>query len=600
MERAVNYCRCSTEEESQRDALKIQTMESREWIQKMGWKHVDEYVEAKSGTQMKGRTEYQRLFEDMLEDKFDIIVIKDQDRLMRNTKDWYLFLDRMLQNGKRLFMYLENKYYTPDDALITGIRAIMAEEYSRTLSKKINNAHKGRQEKGSSIVINSNAYGFIKVGRQAPVINEEEAAAINRMYDLSIEGYGASLISKQLYKEGYTDRQGKPYKDARIRRIIRNPLYMGTAVMNKRHFDFETKQMIKNPPEEWIYHENIVPAIVSPDKWQKANAAMNERMEREGNFQNCNSRHVHILTHKIQCGLCGEGYYRTSRTKKTGIVKEWKCSSYLKYGRTEAVRKRKIEQPAILGCDNIHLDETILMKLLEDIRREYYSPKEGNHLIIESMLHLLEQALDSRNSDKDRKILERQIEKIKHQKDILLDKLLNEVITDEDFTKKKMELDISITKLQGELEQQEEDKLATTQLEQRLQVIRAWMENGGLEKANTVDMIADIQKIVVFPDYLDIELLPGKFKNMNLEKQETIHIKAVYPFSWTTPRGRVETEEKILSIWKERPKTTVKEISEELNIPFRAILGRVEHLKQMGKVQYTGKGGKGIWEIKDI
>lgn len=600
MERAVNYCRCSTEEESQRDALKIQTMESREWIQKMGWKHVDEYVEAKSGTQMKGRTEYQRLFEDMLEDKFDIIVIKDQDRLMRNTKDWYLFLDRMLLNGKRLFMYLENKYYTPDDALITGIRAIMAEEYSRTLSKKINNAHKGRQEKGSSIVINSNAYGFIKVGRQAPVINEEEAAAINRMYDLSIEGYGASLISKQLYKEGYTDRQGKPYKDARIRRIIRNPLYMGTAVMNKRHFDFETKQMIKNPPEEWIYHENIVSAIVSPDKWQKANTAMNERMEREGNFQNCNSRHVHILTHKIQCGLCGEGYYRTSRTKKTGIVKEWKCSSYLKYGRTEAVRKRKIEQPAILGCDNIHLDETILMKLLEDIRREYYSPKEGNHLIIESMLHLLEQALNSRNSDKDRKILERQIEKIKHQKDILLDKLLNEVITDEDFTKKKMELDISITKLQGELEQQEEDKLATTQLEQRLQVIRAWMENGGLEKANTVDMIADIQKIVVFPDYLDIELLPGKFKNMNLEKQETIHIKAVYPFSWTTPRGRVETEEKILSIWKERPKTTVKEISEELNIPFRAILGRVEHLKQMGKVQYTGKGGKGIWEIKDI
>ena len=99
MERAVNYCRCSTEEESQRDALKIQTMESREWIQKMGWLHVDEYVEAKSGTQVKGRSEYQRLYDDMLEDKFDIIVIKDQDRLMRNTKDWYLFLDRMQQNG---------------------------------------------------------------------------------------------------------------------------------------------------------------------------------------------------------------------------------------------------------------------------------------------------------------------------------------------------------------------------------------------------------------------------------------------------------------------------------------------------------------------
>ncbi len=599
MERAVNYCRCSTEEESQRDALKIQTIESREWIQKMGWSHVDEYVEAKSGTQTKGRTEYQRLFDDMLEDKFDIIVIKDQDRLMRNTKDWYLFLDRMLLNGKRLFMYLENKYYTPDDALITGIRAILAEEYSRTLSKKINNAHKGRQEKGSSIVINSNAYGFIKAGRQAPVINEAEAEAINRMYDLSIEGYGASLISKQLYKEGYTDRQGKPYKDARIRRIIRNPLYMGTAVMNKRHFDFETKQMIKNPPEEWIYHENIVPAIVTPDKWQKANAAMDERLEREGNFKNFRHRHVHILTHKIQCGLCGEAYYRTSRTKKTGIVKEWKCSFYLKFGRTEAFRERKVEQPASLGCDNIHLDETILMKLLEDIRREYYSPKEGNPLIIEQMLHLLEQALDDRSSDRDKMLLERQIKKLEHQKDVLLDKLLNEIITDEDFIKKKAELDLSVSKLQDELEQQEEDELAAIRLEQRLQIIRAWMENGGLEKANTVDMIADIQKITVYPDYLDIELLPGTFSNMNLGKHETIHIKAVYPFAWTTQRGRADTEEKILAIWKERPETTVKEIAVELKIPYRAALSRVNHLKQMGRVRYTGKGGNGIWEMKD-
>ena len=55
MERAVNYCRCSTEEESQRDALKIQVAESREMIRKMGWIHVDEYVEAKSGTRVKDR-----------------------------------------------------------------------------------------------------------------------------------------------------------------------------------------------------------------------------------------------------------------------------------------------------------------------------------------------------------------------------------------------------------------------------------------------------------------------------------------------------------------------------------------------------------------
>ena len=143
--RAVIYNRCSTEEESQKDALKKQVQESKTCVAEQGWQLTDCYVEAKSGTTSKGRTEYNRLYRDLERDKFDIIVIKSQDRLMRNTKDWYLFLDRMQKNQKRLYMYLERKFYTPDDALITGIKAILAEEYSRELSKKINHAHQNRQ-----------------------------------------------------------------------------------------------------------------------------------------------------------------------------------------------------------------------------------------------------------------------------------------------------------------------------------------------------------------------------------------------------------------------------------------------------------------------
>lgn len=598
MERAVNYCRCSTEEESQRDALQIQTLESREWIKKMGWIQVDEYVEAKSGTQMKGRTEYQRLFEDMAKDKFDIIVIKDQDRLMRNTKDWYLFIDRMLQHGKRLFMYLENKYYTPDDALITGIRAIMAEEYSRHLSKKINNAHRGRQEKGTNVVLNSNTYGFIKEKRQPPIIREKEAEAINRMFDLSILGYGANRISKQLYREGYTDREGRPIPDARIRKIIRNPLYMGTAVMNKRHFDFETKQMLHNPKEEWIVHENIVPAIVSPEKWQQANMAMDERKKQEGALGK--TRHQPVLSRRIFCGCCGAPYFRTSRKRKSGIVKEWKCSSYLKNGRIREIGKDKEISP-LMGCNNAHLEEDILIQHLEKILTQYYSPQEGKQNFIDAMLGVLKQTLDDPSEDAERKLQEekqrKRIEKLEHQQEILLDKLLDEVITDEEYQKKKMELQNSISELKGGLEQQQEQELARKKLEQRLEEIRNWMEQGGLEKASAMDMIADIQRIVVYPDYLDIELLPEKISDLSILERHPIHIKTTYPFSWSTKQGRTITEEKLVKLWQENPEMTVKQMGKELGIPYRAVLSRVNHLKAMGKVRYNGKGGNGSWEI---
>lgn len=591
MERAVNYCRCSTEEESQRDALKMQTVESREWIKKMGWLHIDEYVEAKSGTQVKGRSEYQRLYEDMLEDKFDIIVIKDQDRLMRNTKDWYLFLDRMQQNGKRLFMYLENKWYKSDDALITGIRAILAEEYSRTLSRKINNAHKGRQEKGTTAILTGNVCGFRRNGKMLE-IDEQEASAINRMFELSIEGYGAGRISNQLFREGYIDKNGHPYKDTRIRRIIRNPLYKGVVVMNRFHFDFETKITSKNPPDKWIYHEGLVPAIVTPELWSLANQAMDARLEKE-QFPATVIQRRHILTGKIICGCCGNNYYHTSRRIKNGVVREWKCSAYLRYG-----RKHTDILSNTYGCDNVHLEESILLKVLENIRITYYAPQEGNSIIIEQMLKLLEKTLASQNAKTEQQNLMLQQERIIKQKDKLLDKLLNDVIGDAEYKKKTEELKAKEAEIVKKLQAVQEKQISSEQLAKRLDEIRIWMENGGLKKATTMDMMDDIRSISVYPDYLIIDFLPERTMQL-LKDAEAVHIRAEYPFNWTTKRGRELTEQKIIEIWEKEPELTVKALAAKLNMPYAAVLNRVNHLKELGKVRYTGKNGKGKWEISD-
>ena len=66
--RAVTYNRCSTEEESQKDALIKQVRESENCIHEKGWKFIDTYVEAKSGTTVKGRSEYARLYKTFLPD----------------------------------------------------------------------------------------------------------------------------------------------------------------------------------------------------------------------------------------------------------------------------------------------------------------------------------------------------------------------------------------------------------------------------------------------------------------------------------------------------------------------------------------------------
>ena len=232
--RAVTYCRCSTEEESQKDALIKQVQEAKECICRKGWLHVDSYVESRSGTTTKGRTEYHRLMEDMMSDKFDIIVIKSQDRLMRNTKDWYLFVDRLVTNGKKLYMYIEHKFYTADDALITGIKAILAEEYSFELSKKINNAHRNRQKNGGTVILPANTYGLQRVTKGEYELVEDEVKAIKIMFHMALTN-GCGRIANVLEENGMFARDGKPFEEEAIRRIIRNPIRCGTVIQNKKH-----------------------------------------------------------------------------------------------------------------------------------------------------------------------------------------------------------------------------------------------------------------------------------------------------------------------------------------------------------------------------
>mgnify|MGYP000168801072 CR=1 FL=1 len=75
--RAVFYARVSTAEEEQLNAIELQIEENRGCIKDHGWKLVGEYIDrSKSGTMVKGRDDYQRLYEDLYEDLFDIVVIK--------------------------------------------------------------------------------------------------------------------------------------------------------------------------------------------------------------------------------------------------------------------------------------------------------------------------------------------------------------------------------------------------------------------------------------------------------------------------------------------------------------------------------------------
>ncbi len=635
--RAVLYARCSTEEESQKHALIKQVEEAKCCVQAQGWQLIRVYVESKSGTTIKGRTQFQMLYEELSREDFDVIVIKSQDRLMRNTKDWYLFIDRMQKYGKRLFMYLENRFYTPDDSLITGIKAILAEEYSRELSKKINNAHRTRQREGSRVIITNQTFGYQRTPNKEIEIYGPEAEAVRLIYEMSVMGYGSRVIGEFLEEKGFRRKNGALINETSIRRIIRNPLYMGVAVMNKTHFDFSTKQTLQNPPSQWLYHERAVPAIVDEELWKMANQAMDERMA--NHCMSVRPKSQFQFSGRIVCGLCQSTYYRTTRKRQRNkdAVIEWKCSRYLYHGRNHDSKIKKnseIKDHQIgeqgMGCDNIHLEEQRLFRLLEQYvqNQSFLDYSQIVQRVLQQIKKVCCQMKENQHFPDNISRYKKQLQETIAQMDVLMDKLLEGTLSDEAYKRRyqilKEEEELNRTKLETAQRLMENG----TDLQVRLHNIEAFLWGEDIRKKLYFTQISEmIEQIEVYPDqlilYLQLsqetgtynqvsngqtqadqenpkiqELQENRKNQKNSKNQEIRRNQIVIDLGdlFDSKKLIQHQRTKILQLIQQQPNITAAAIAKELGISRRAAVYRMDTMKKEGILCYRGKGGKGYWE----
>lgn len=522
MTRAVIYCRVSTEEERQINALADQIESLKLFVSKQDWILVDQYIdEGISGTMTKHRNEYKRLFKDLDADTFDVIVIKSQDRLMRSTKDWYLFVDKLVQNKKRLFFYLDNKFYTPDDALITGIKAILAEEFSRDLSKKINNAHRYRQKNKNSVILTSNTWGYNKIDKQV-VINEEEAKIVRMMYQMCADGSGTTIISKTLTNQGYLSRSGKSFNPSTIRRIIRNPLFKGTAVMNKKHFDFNTKQNHHNNEEDWIYKENIIPAIVTEDLWNRANHEMDKRTAICHSAENMKKkRGIKIgespLSGKIICGECGSIFWRTRYKRANGeYVINWCCCEYVRNGRKTPTSYHRIEPTVKIkdgGCDNIHIHNSDIEDILSKIANMVYQNKET---VFNQAMVILKEVMQDSNEQNELLNLEAQLADMTNKRSKLLDRYLDEVINETVYKSKDNDLAEQISKLEKKIAQEKLKKIDTQSINNRFEALQQEVSKIVNKEVALNFLYKHIKSIKIYPEQMlvDYDIFPQTIINI--------------------------------------------------------------------------------------
>lgn len=629
--RAVIYCRVSTQEQAQRDALAVQVEEAQNAVKSNEWVLVDQYIEMESGTTKHGRSEYMRLLDDIKDkNKFDIIVIKSLDRLNRSAKNWYLFVEELVNNDKLLYIYMDRAFYKTDDRLISGVKAILAEQYSRDLSSKINNAHEYRQKNGTTVLINNNTYGYVKNPDKSVSIHPEEAEMIRKIYRLAAQGCGSRTISKILYQDGIRNRNGNQLEESSIRRIIKNPLFKGIVVMNKRHFDFEKKKEIKNPESEWIYHRGLVPAIVEEELWEKANKMLKlSAAQVKGAGRQKKHRELYDFSGKLICGECGAPYYKTFRRQYSNpehVIVEWRCSSYLKHGRKKqevaegknqskewGADEQELRRGQITGCDNIHLKQEGLERMMRELSGQLFAWQDEENMI-RRIIKILSEVLLTGETHLKKEEVEKNLMAVRNRKSRLLDLLLDNTISKQGYKSKQKELEQEEQRWTERLERMDVEEEKIRQTKERLVGIEQKLRADGCEKIQAGLLMQVMDHIRVFEDRLEIKLnpvaLPGvaSVHGWIMQKPGVLQKDYLQEYLIEVPTARYFSDTRIIKkkkkesipdILRKEPFLTNKELAKRLDVTFSTLRRWLADYKKKGQIYFDKTGGKGQWRVRE-
>ena len=494
--RAVFYARVSTEEEKQLNALEKQIHENKDVIRDHGWRLVGEYIdEGKTGTTTKRRNDYKRLLKDMTENKFDIVVCKDQDRLQRNTLDWYLFVDNLVTNNLKLFMYLDNKFFKPsEDALITGIKAIIAEEYSRNLSKKLNNSNKRRIERALngeevSAMGNGKSLAF-KIVNGKWVKDEEEAKLGKKIFELYLEYDSIRKVRDWVNEHGYTNSVGKPFTSESISRILKNEKAKGVIVMGKYHHDFDKKKIVRRSEEELVRIPAPELAYVSEEVFDK----VQERLRaKTGNGRGVNA-YSDPLSGKIYCGSCGRKLWKHA---SNGYV-NWMCASQVAKGAVE--------------CNGTRITTVAIRNIYKKITDNLEVNKEVVKQDIVKWLNELKATLSDTSVNEK---IQKDLDKLEGKRAKLLEAYLEDLISKDDYKVKYETIEGQIEekkKLLVPVEENEDIKVIESVLQNIDDEIDAYVKTLDMEESKVDFLIEHTKRITVLENrdiIIELDLVAG-------------------------------------------------------------------------------------------
>ncbi len=316
--RAVLYCRYSSDSQRE-ESIEAQLSILHKFCADNGYTVVAEYCDRAKSATTSNRPEFLRMIDDSKNKEFDFVIVHKLDRFARNRYDSAFFKRELKRNDVKLISVLERLDDSPESIILESLLEAMAEYYSRNLGREV---MKGLGVNAKKCIWNG---GIAPLGynivEQRLVVNQEEAKAVQIIFEMIADGYGYGAVVDRLNLLGFKTKKGVAFGRNSIYEIVRNERYKGIYVFNKRASKHNNHAY--KPDECVVRIDGGCPAIVTKELWERANA-----VRRASRSSYSNAKRTYLLTGLLYCECCGGKFHgNVRRHKQRGLeYTTYRCS----------------------------------------------------------------------------------------------------------------------------------------------------------------------------------------------------------------------------------------------------------------------------------
>ena len=419
------------------------------------------------------RPGFTKMIEDIQSGIIDCVIVKDLSRFGRNFEETGHYLENLFPFLQIRFIAVNDNYDSltatlDETTLIVPFKNLINELYARDLSKKVQAGFKQKQNRGEfcgSVA----TYGYIKDGNFL-VIDEEAAPIVKQIYAWILDGYSIGTIikklnalkikppSQHLFEKGIL--KAKRYEDTKfwyksaVDRITENPVYTGVLAQGKRKSNFlNGGGQIQNNRDEWLIFENTHTAIIEKEVFE---AVQEIRLRKKEIIKNNKTKNhddngnENIFKGLIFCADCKKNIIR----HKQKPLADGKIDYYFYCYVYEQVDKN--------ACTKKSIKESVLIETLFSLINQQIN-------LMLDISHIIQDITKEKNYITQNNIFDKKINELKQKlqqnqryRGSLRKDYVDNIISEQDYIKMKIEYEDEKTNLQNELDMFESNKIQYT------------------------------------------------------------------------------------------------------------------------------------------